>query len=212
MLFAKELFANVWGMDYPYCELRETRSRYYFKWILLHSGREKVPRKYSRHAAVLASCFDNETLDQLVYSKQGIPLTEDMSEIMDWIDGWGRDISHFWYQETMDLFSIYFSLKERVTKKELLYEVIAIRIREQIHQAYTLTLFVGWTTFNSWRDWFDSEFDENPDFFHLAYNSMRFIKQQTDAVVNETNIVVATAVNAPEMPTPAVTRSNVISP
>ena len=181
-----QYFCDKWGGDYPYCELKKTRSMYYFKYLILYSPNKgnEIPRRRTVYDVVLASSFDKETLQHLLVSKKGTPLTPSMTSVMDWMYCWGRHKSLAWFEDTVELFAFYCHEKIRVGDKELLREVVALKIKQQCHVAFNGTVLLGWSTYNEWSDWFDYQFDYvTEDFFDLARTSINHANDLIQAAI-----------------------------
>ena len=140
-----EFFCNTWGAEYPYCELKKTRNRYYIKWVILCGSKSSIPRQRTPLEAVLSSSFDKDTLQHLLLSKQAMPLTPSMSDIMDWMSSWGRSKSNTWYEDVVELFMFYCQEKIPVSDKRLVEDVISLKVKEQCHRAFAVgeTIFIA---------------------------------------------------------------------
>ena len=171
---ALEFFCDKWGSDYPYCEIKKTRSQYYFKWIILFASSKcnDVARRRTPYEVVLAKSFDKDTLQHLLVSKRGIPLTPAMDKIMNWMYCWGRNKSDTWYEDMVELLAFYCHEKIPVSDKELVHEVIALEVKRLCHYRFNTTVLLGWSTYNEWCEWFEHEYTfVTDDFFDLARSS-----------------------------------------
>ena len=205
-------FLAAKGNTFPFNTLKQLRNRYYFKWILLKSMHEKEPRQSTSTHVVLASSFDTETLQHLIISGQGIPVAPVMDEIMDWMHYWGRGKSMSWYQESMDVLEFYCKEGIAVSKREVVFEILSIRVRQRIWYALQHTLHLGWLTYNEWHDWFNFQYESvTTDFFDLYMKSDSYIKDRLELLVG-----MATAhfnnTNSTEEPADAPLSSAVVSP
>ena len=138
---------------------------------MLHSN-VTVPRRGSGFDVVLTSSFDEDTLQHLLVSKTGMPLPPSMSKV-DWMYCWGRHESDTWFAETLDTFAFYLKEKIEASERELVTEVITIKVKEQCHTAFNVTHLLGWSTYNEWMDWFNDKYEnDTTNFFFLAQASI----------------------------------------
>ena len=182
-----DYFCRLWGSDYPYCALKKTRSQYYVKYMIMMSKGESLPGRQTPLTVVLTSAFDKETLQHLLLSKQGIPLCPAMDKIMDWMYAWGKSKSRMWYDETIELFSFYFHEKIRLSERELMFEVIAIKVRQDIHLRVAVhTDMIGWTTYNEWVDFFNFYYEaSSTHFYDLTTKSISYVSDRCDAMLEQ---------------------------
>ena len=158
------------------------------------------------HQPVLASSFDKATLQHLVISQKGLPLPPAMSSIMDWMHSWGRNRSEGWYDGTLELFMWYIDENIDLTVRELMFEVISIKMKEEIHSYFVMTMLLGWSTYNEWHDWFNFQYENiTQDFFALATKSIDYVRDRIETVAADAAQL--------EEPTPTLTGSApVVSP
>ena len=196
---AFDYFINLRGKDYPYSALKQTRNQLYFKWMIVTSRGDDIPRRRTPYEAVLASSFDRPTLQHLVISGRGLPLPPAMGLIMDWMQSWGRNRSQGWYEATLELFVWYMDEKIDVSERELIFEVISIKVKEEIHSSFITTQLLGWSTYNEWHDYFNFHYDSGKkEFFGLATKSIGYVRDRIETVVEA----------ATQEPTPTYTSSN----
>ena len=207
---AYSYFMSEWGGDYPYCELKKTRSQFYAKYAVICSkSKSNVPRRGTSFDVVTTSSFDKETLRHLFLSKQAIPLTPTMAEIMDWMYCWGRNKSDSWYERTLEWFMFLCTEKISVSKRELIFDTIAIKVREDIHCYFVTTQMTGWLTYNEWVDWFNFQYENiTEDFFELSYKSIGYVQSRCEALVEATT---APTNATPEVPV-SFAATNIVSP
>ena len=183
---AFDYFCTLYGSDFPYCQLKKTRTQFYdVKYVIITSkGNVTVPRKETPLAVVLSSSFDKETLRHLLLSKQAVPLSPAMEKVMDWMYCWGRSKSRRWYDETIELFSFYCHEKIPICERELFFEVIAIKIRQDIHDSYVHTDLIGWMTYNEWVDYFNFYYDNcSTHFYDLTTKSIWYVRDRCDTTL-----------------------------
>ena len=216
-----DLFIKEAGKQYPYCALRKTRRMYYFKWLMVCSMGDNVPRCSTPYQAVLSSSFTKDTLKTLVMGNNCYPLPPVMEGIMDWMHTWGRRRCLRWHEKTLDMFSWYIEKKIDVGVRELIYEVIGIRVKDLINYSFGTSMILGWSTYNEWTDFFNFQYDDvgNKDFFDLSCKSIGYVASRIEEVMTSAAtpllLVVAPTVGTPSVPaTPIRPTSNqsIVSP
>ena len=184
------------------------------------AGEANIPRRRTVYQAVLTSNFDDETLQHILVSRQGHPCTPVMDNVMDWMDTWGRLKSNLWYEEAVEMLAFYCDEKIKDNDKEIIQEIIALKVKDDIRLALSTTALLGWTTYNEWTEWFDYQYDfVTRDFFELASKTQYFVSDKIEdllAAVHEQQEELHQQqqgqVETPATPTQVVSSSALVSP
>ena len=92
---------NKWLLDqqplYPYSSLQSTRNSIYCKWVMLRGH-----SRFFENFPVLANSFSNSVLLQMLQSGEAKPLPLALSQVMDDMLTWGRDIDPRWFALVID--------------------------------------------------------------------------------------------------------------
>jgi len=122
-----QAFIKISQDEFPYCGLKTTRHKIYIRWIFvadslweMHKIIYKVPSSGPEY---------NRALAQITQGK-AIPLTNDMSEVMDFMEYVGHGISEIWFGEVLLVISHFLALDTHIplTRKKLFFECLKVRV------------------------------------------------------------------------------------
>jgi hypothetical protein len=166
------MFVQNNGSKFPYSEIRKTRRHFYVKWIVF-------AKRARRHSFVTlpSNCVNKDTLNHLIITKQAIPLTSSMNEIVDYMERWGKSEDSVWYQQVVDWLA--FICREGIKREHLgvLYDCVALKVRREIYlHAGTVATSETSRIFNAWRTFFFDQYARSTtDFIALKQSSMVFV-------------------------------------
>lgn len=189
-------FLQQYGASYPYNAITSTRQGFRSKWLMLAMLDFAPMRRHSELYVIPSSAFSKKTATNLIATRQAIPLTPDMDEVMECMDCWGRNVNHVWYELTLNVLEEYL-LRDEGVKRELLFlHVILIRIRGVVNR-YDFPVATKEGLINEWMEFYGNLYDyTTKDFYELALRSFQFIR----AKITHLNSV-ATTLIAPTLVT-----------
>ena len=147
---------------YPYGSLQGTRQSIFCKWIMVR-GRSVFHENF----AVLANCFSNEVLLEMIRTKQAMPLPPlGLSQVMDGMLYW-RNIDYDWHQFVVDrVFQFVHAGAEQETM-DVVRILINMRIQVMIEEYFGHTLIYD-IVYADWVQWFDGTYKRTD--FHGHYS------------------------------------------
>ena len=160
--------------EYPYCDLRVTRSNYHCKWLLLKAPKSATLRsKRGAHYVLHSSCLPKKIQRDMIRSGTAFPLPPHYDDVVDCIETWGRDMKKGWDQNVYEY--MYESIHDGDSKRVLFGECIFLLIRAKVN-AY----FPNGTTrdniMQGWVDYYEFTFEDvTQDFSLLTIDSINFV-------------------------------------
>ena len=165
-----QIFLRRNSKKFPYNQIRKTRSAIYTKWLVLGAGQSFV--------TLPSISIDKPTLNHLVMTQQAWPLPAEMSEIIDYMECWGKGEDVVWYQNVVDW--IAFICREGIKRDRLglLYDCVAMRVRRLVEQQFGVTTTqLTRRILQQWREYFFSQYENgSTDFVTLKRASIAFVR------------------------------------
>ena len=127
-------------------ELEKTRRAFYPKWIILRDHGHS-------YVTLPSSSLDRPTLTHLIITKQAWPLSPFMDEILDHMECWGREEDGKWYRKVLNWISHICAEGIRRDNLGLLYDCIALRVRDIVDR-YARTTLLTRSLLQKWREHF----------------------------------------------------------
>ena len=166
-----QIFLRRNGNKFPYNQVRKTRNTIYAKWLVLAAGQ-------SSFVTLPSISLDKPTLNHLVMTQQAWPLPADMSEIIDYMECWGRGEDRVWYHNVVDW--IAFICREGIKRDHLglLYDCVALRVKRIIDEELgSRTTELTRRLLRQWREYFFSQFENgSTDFITVKRASIAFVR------------------------------------
>jgi len=173
---------------YPYSDVPCTRSGYYPKWLLA-SSRYKQGQIWRQdgYYVIKSSCLSHDNVQNLIMAGDTLPLPAVFSEVVDSLETWGANYWTCWLQKSLKMMHEY--LKEdnmyggvAPCKMRVFHDCIFLCVERKAEcdfvrnsANYNLVLR-NWNTYYWVRCW------EVSAFWELAYDSMRFVANQVEAI------------------------------
>jgi len=173
---------------YPYSDVPCTRSGYYPKWLLA-SSRYKQGQIWRQdgYCVIKSSCLSHDNVQNLIMAGDTLPLPAVFSEVVDSLETWGANYWTCWLQKSLKMMHEY--LKEdnmyggvAPCKMRVFHDCIFLCVERKAEcdfvrnsANYNLVLR-NWNTCYWVRCW------EVSAFWELAYDSMRFVANQVEAI------------------------------
>ena len=153
-----------------------TRRRFRMKYLLLQSTNttEYVPS--GRYYPIPSSTLHPDAVQELIITRQALPCTPDMDDIIYRMERWGRVVSIEWYRQVMSWLAFNMELGFAVDKENLLFECIEIRLRQLLSRA-GLCLLAEFDIHRAATDHFHYIYKQQgtTDFFWLSLEMIRFV-------------------------------------
>lgn len=176
------------GNKYPYNDIRCTRRALYPKWILMKAPNAGVLFRPLGYYLVPAKAFSNPVVQDIIVSKDGLPLPSNYCAVAEVVEWWGRLVNPRWSQNVLVLFEQLLREGANLTTKELYYECIVLLAESKLANSFG---YCG-STFDilqSWQDYFDYLYSHKTnDFFSLCKETIFFIESRINANTNSTPI------------------------
>lgn len=173
-------FLQEYGARYPCNEIPSTRQGFRCKWLLIQGG-NAVLRRESDLYAIPSSSFDRPTFIHLIVTRQALPLTPQMDQVMDWMDSWGRGISSVWYDHVVDLFCLHLEEETFISNEILLKEVVYLHMEKMVWDHFLAGDDLGHYILDEWHAYFNQVFHHSTkDFFYLATKSIFFVRAKIE--------------------------------
>ena len=103
----KEFYERV-KRQFPYNDLKVTRSRFHTKWLLMTCKTDpSILFYHAKYYPLLCSTCNAEVVQHLIVTEQGLPLPPVFCHVIDCMFHWGRSISWTWYCKTLELINFY---------------------------------------------------------------------------------------------------------
>ena len=173
------------GATYPYNEIRATRQGFIATWLILEATQPTTIRfKAGTKLALHTSCVDNSTSTHLIVTKQGMPLPQDYSDIMDCMDWWGRTISPRWHENVTEY--MYYKLKsgDKLSREKLFKQCIEFHISDRLNSELTINQESAPWIEQQWSYFFDRTYEfDSKDFFDCAVRSIQFMRNRVSHMV-----------------------------
>jgi hypothetical protein len=159
---------NKW----PYNEVLQTRQHFHPKWIFLRGyHHEIIWSQPCSFKAIPSTFFHKETLNSLILTKEAVPLTEELDDIMDCMECWGRGLNQCWYFKVVDCLGRILNQGPKVPKALVLKQCIKYRV-EDILSEFWNSVDAPYTDVADFETYFDS-LDISSGFFDLANKSIQ---------------------------------------
>jgi hypothetical protein len=157
--FNKYLLDN--SSIFPYSKLQATRQSFYCKWILLQ-GEDMGSKEYF---PVLANALPNGLLLELLLSERAMPLTPELSTVMDAMYWWGKNKSLVWYEDVIDIVAEAVDMDTDYDRKELFRAMISGQVRDEIHKYFPVASMASELLWLNWISWFNATYHIAPQSF-----------------------------------------------
>ena len=172
---------------FPYNDVKVTRNRYHAKWLLVSCKTDpSILFFHCKCFPLLCSTVNPEIVQHMILSKEGIPLPDDFSHLLDCMYYWGRGISAPWYKKTLELINFYLNNsglnRSNFTATHLYFDVIEMRVLQLINSHFTH----GHSAIHDqWRLRYTELVNSgNTDFFSLTVRSFRYVDAIIDSVIS----------------------------
>lgn len=172
---------------YPCNQCRITRRAIHVKWLLCEARLDSsvMRNNEGRIVALSTSCFDKNTVTQLILSKQCYPVPPPMEDMLNVLYNCGRHQDKRWYHQVLDWF--YWLLKngrefngQKIAQDSIEYRVQSV-LRKQIgmHDQLYETIMEAWMT------WFDSTYNMEgiKCYYYLSVASEHFVIERMHHLV-----------------------------
>ena len=175
---------------FPYNDIKVTPNRFHVKWLLMSCKTDPCILFY--HAKVyplLCTTVDAEVVQQLILTKQGLPLPADFSDVLDCMFHWGRSLSWTWYSRTLELINFYLCTSDldRASFKptHLYLDIIQMRVLQLINRHFRN----GHSSITEeWLQYFRGMVNSGKtDFFELAVSSFQYTNRLIDECLHFDN-------------------------
>ena len=80
---------------------------------------------------VPSSCMRKDHVQELIFSKEAVPLPLDYDDIMDVMEWWGRSVSGTWQQSAMKLLFDSITTNHSMSWKDAIYESLVLLLEEK---------------------------------------------------------------------------------
>jgi hypothetical protein len=146
---------------FPYSNLIVTRNSCYCKWIILQ-GLDRGSREFF---PVLANSIPNGLLLELLSNEVALPLTPELSKIMDTMYWWGRNRDIYWFEAVVTMLADAVDADEEYDRKELFRAFISVQVRAEIHKYFPIDSVVAELLWLNWISWFNATYQMAPQSF-----------------------------------------------
>jgi hypothetical protein len=143
---------------YPYSKLRPTRNSFYCKWVMLQ-GHDRGSMEYF---PVLANSRPNGLLLELISSERGVPLPPELSDIMDSMYWWGKNVSVRWYDEVIYILGLELDNDVEGNRMELVRAIISVQVRAEIYVYFEVDSMAAELLWINWVFWFNATYKDGP--------------------------------------------------
>jgi hypothetical protein len=158
---------------YPYSKLRPTRNSCYCKWIMLQ-GQDRGSKEYF---PVLANSIPNGVLESLILSERGMPLSPDLTDIMDSMYGWGKTKNIEWYDAVIDMLNETLDNDIEEDRKELVRALISFEVKAEIHGYFAVDSVAAELLWINWVFWSNATYKLGPQsFIGMAKYSFEYVQ------------------------------------
>ncbi|CAB9500723.1 expressed unknown protein [Seminavis robusta] len=142
---------------YPFNEIRKTRQSYELKYVLLMDETDRANR-YSQYFCLKVKYLPSVMIEQLIMEEKAVPMTPDMTWILETMTGWGVRQSSEWYHEVLALLALTVEEGDPVTKKELCRLIVRPLMREALYNQFGVWQWEARELLLSeWTYWFNTE-------------------------------------------------------
>jgi len=146
----------------PCCYIKSTGTRNgcCCKWLLMKTkGCVPFGHMRGKHRFLLAtSTVDSVTVQHLMLTKQGFPLTQEMDDVLDVMEAWGRKKNVCWHKEALRALET--SMDEAmISAKDMCKRCISVQVRRIIFERMRLNPAVGLSVCSEWVKAFKDLFD-----------------------------------------------------
>jgi len=169
-------FDDANGTEYPFNELSTTRRGYRCRWILLTSPCDhNVLRidRMPRFHAIPSHCFSDKVLQEMIITGKGIPFPDEMSNVLDVMERWGRDKCSRWYDCTVRYMAWRLKNKMWSDRKCLYFSIIKIKVKDMVDRNDNIPDVVFYQWVYLYYHWF---LYDTHDYFELALRSLHFVR------------------------------------
>ena len=169
--------------QFPYNDLKTTRTSYRAKWLLMSCKTDPGILFYHvKFYPLLCSTLDVKCVQELIITKKGIPLPADFCSVLDCMFHWGRSLSWSWYNKSLELMNYYLTMSDlnRAEFKEtdLYLDVIQMRVLQLINHHFE---HGNSSMSEDWLQYYRGLVNSGErDFFSLAVASFRY----TNVLIN----------------------------
>jgi hypothetical protein len=162
--------------QYPYNSLHATRNSIFCKWVLL-TGRSEFG--FTEYFPVLANCFSNGVLLEMIRTGVAKPLPLSLSEIMDGIFTWGN-INQHWSHLMVNRLASELEGGPEKDKRGMVLSLINIRVYDMIEECFGETMAFD-LVYVDWIQWFNGTykkefFDGKYCFRAIAQSSFEYVE------------------------------------
>jgi hypothetical protein len=131
----------------------------------------------------------------MVNTKEAVPVPQEMTEVLNWMDCWGRNIDTGWYWFVIQRISQWCHGGEAISEKLVKKICIMYRVREQLTFHFRDEPHLAIQFITMWLDWFEVDYEygeacpfdmewnlpKSNHFFHLSLRSFHYVRSLLDA-------------------------------
>ena len=193
-------FMMTEGQSFPYNDLRVTRKALHPKWLLLESANTGSFCRTRNFFVIPSSSLPKATVQALIIEKAVMPLPLDFSEVVDYMETWGRDLSFRWEQEVLNLMANRYLRKGRNPgRKQLYLDCITILVKQKVYSITYLLDEVRTLLMEGFTNYFHTMYAfDTYDYSSLTIRSTEWVDQVVGYVQNTMEATTYTNVVTPE--------------
>ena len=164
-------FVGLYGRRFPYNAIRRTRHCFHVKWLLLEGPK-------ATYMTLPSACLNKETQMHLLLTRQAVPATKEMDDIIDYMESWGRVEDPVWHRQVINWLG--FICKHGIKRDHLglVYDCVAFRVRRLINLQVGTTP-TSWPltrrAITGWSSFFMAEWKRSSDFVALKKSSVQYV-------------------------------------
>lgn len=171
-------FLDEHGEQYPYNEIRRTRQGLHAKWLITKCRNHGVFLQNNNYFVMRAGTVDFRTMQDLISSKQAVPVTPTYTEIIDCMEYWGRAIDSRWYEDVVK--RIYRSNEtiERNDRFHAFFDCVSLRVEDILYHRLFNEDQHRYNCYFQFRLFFETSYGPGCSFFDIAVKSFQFIDSE----------------------------------
>ena len=177
-------FVASYGNQYPYNELRATRTNYHGRWALLGMVNDgNVMRMWEGTVVALhTSVFSRDILRHLIITFRALPVPPDMEPIIDCMYHWGRGVDRWWYHEVLHFLQYLLHARTKWPQQIVWKRCIEFRVRRILRLTWATESELD-SIYHNWEIEFDLLYIRgNRNYYHLAFHSAWTVNRQLAAL------------------------------